>query len=331
MRGLVHASLVILVILPAGLAVQGAQEADTVALFADLQFMRGFLLSYPDSSMGHSVEAVLHLDDVDNVPVWRLCQWGTKHSLAGAPCVRSGHGDFCYENPAKTVIVGEPNSPNRDLVLELRGKLEYGANVRGPGDNWPHLLIEQDAIHLFPLDRLDRIQFDASLRLLYCTNHMTEDQSDPGLHAAQFQMFFIIKNINATSEDRGGYYWFGVPFYDSRYDVPPAYMARDAGKDDATGKFIYTLDGKVTGATSLKEGRWTTLRVDLLPHIKDGLQEAVKRGYLQSSDPAEYAVANMNLGWEMPGTFDAAIQVRNLRVLALPADNMRAAVRGWGD
>jgi hypothetical protein len=144
-------------------------------------------------------------------------------------------------------------------------------------------------------------------------------------------MFFIIKNIIATSEDRGGYYWFGVPFYDSRYDVPPAYMARDAGKDDATGKFIYTLDGKVTGATSLKEGRWTTLRVDLLPHIKDGLQEAVKRGYLQSSDPAEYAVANMNLGWEMPGTFDAAIQVRNLRVLALPADNMRAAVRGWGD
>ena len=86
----------------------------------------------------------------------------------------------------------------------------------------------------------------------------------------------------------------------------------------------------MTGTTSLKEGRWTTLRVDLLPHIKDGLpgggQEDTCRAPIRRN-----MVASMNLGWEMPGTFDAAIQVRNLRVLALPADNMRAAVRGWGD
>ena len=148
-----------------------------MALFADLQFRQGFLLSYPDSSKGRLVEAVLQLDDVNNVPVWRLCQWGTKHSLAGAPCVRSGHGDFCYENPAKTVIVGEPNSLNR-TCLELKGK---PSTVQGSEEHGslPHLLAEQDAIHLYCLDELSQIQFDISLRLLQCTSHMTNDQFDP--------------------------------------------------------------------------------------------------------------------------------------------------------
>lgn len=317
MMSFMHTSL-LLVVLPLGLAGGAVHKTGTVALFADTQFRQGLLLSYPDSSQGRSVEAVLQLDDANNVPVWRLCQWGTKYSLAGAPCVRSGHRDFCYENEAKKVIVGGPNSPNRDLILELRAKAEYGTNVRRSGESWPHLLVEQDAIHLYPLDELDGIQFDITLRLLYCTNHMTKDQFDPGLHAAQFQMFFIIKNISPASEDHGGYYWFGVPFYDSRYDVPPAYRAKDAGKDDATGRFIYTIDGKAAGMRSLKDGQWVALHVDLLPHIKEGVQEAVRRGYLKSPNPADYAVANMNLGWEIPGTFDAAIEVKNFSILALP-------------
>lgn len=322
----VYAVVLVMVIVPAALAARGAQGSDGVALFGDLQFRQGFLLSYPDSSKGRSVEAVLHLDDVDKIPVWRLCQWGTKHTLANAPCVRSGNGDLSYGNEAKKVIVGGSDSPNQDLVLELRAKAEYGTNIRRSGESWPHLLVEQDAIHLHPLDELDGIQFDIMLRLLYCTNYMTKDQFDPGLHAAQFQMFFIIKNISPASENHGGYYWFGVPFCDSRYDVPPAYMAKDAGKDDATGRFIYTVDGKAAGMMSLTDGQWVTLHVDLLPHIKDGLQEAVRRGYLKSSDPADYAVANMNLGWEVPGTFDGAMQVKNLNIRAYPGSGSGKAI-----
>jgi hypothetical protein len=54
--------------------------------------------------------------------------------------------------------------------------------------------------------------------------------------------------------------------------------------------------------------------VDLLPHLLKGLQEAAQRGYLKSPDPHDYAVANMNLGWEIPGTFDAAVQVQGLEI-----------------
>jgi len=129
-------------------------------------------------------------------------------------------------------------------------------------------------------------------------------------------MFFIIKNIDPASADSGNYVWFGVPFFDSRHDVPPAFMARDAGKGDATGKFIYTVDGRSLGVTPLQDGRWIALEVDLLPHVKKGIQEAVQRGYLKGSDSHAYAVANMNLGWEIPGAFDAAVQVRDLDIRA---------------
>jgi len=143
---------------------------------------------------------------------------------------------------------------------------------------------------------------------------MSADEYDPGLHAAQFQLFFIVKNVRPGSVDQGDYYWFGVPFYDNRHDIPPAFMAADAGKKDATGKFIYTVAGETLGEASLKTGHWIALDKDLLPHILKGLQEAVRRGYLKDSTPHDYAVANMNLGWEIPGTFDAAVQVQDLDV-----------------
>jgi hypothetical protein len=65
--------------------------------------------------------------------------------------------------------------------------------------------------------------------------------------------------------------------------------------------------------------------VNLLPHIRNGLLEAVKRGYLKSSDPHDYAVANMNLGWEIPGTFDTAVQIQDLEISAVSKDGRNSA------
>jgi hypothetical protein len=292
-------------------------------LFADFGFCRGFLLSHPDSSKGRAVEKVLDFADGNNVPVWRLCQWATKYSLATAPCVRGTEGTLSYENEGKRVVVGRSESPSRGLTLEIRGSAEYGSRPRRQGESWPHLLVEQDALRLHALDALDEVRLRIRVRLLYSRSAMPAAEYDPGLHAAQFQMFFIVKNIRPESADRGNYFWFGVPFYDSRYDIPPAYQAADAGKKDATGKFIYTVAGQVLGETSLKTGHWLALDVDLLPHILKGLQAAMQRGYLKSSDPHDYAVANMNLGWEIPGTFDAAIQVQDLEI--------SAALKGKGE
>jgi len=292
--------------------VRARQGTHVEPLFADTQFRQGFLLSYPDSSKGRAVERVLNFDDANNVPVWRLCQWATRYTLASAHCRRDPDSVLSYENEAKRVAVGNSDSPNKGLTLEIRGSTEYGTRARKLGESWPHLLIEQDATRLFALDELDTVRLRIRLRLLYSKNGMSADEYDPGLHAAQFQLFFIVKNIRRGSVDEGNYFWFGVPFYDSRHDIPPAFMAADAGKKDATGKFIYTIPGE----TSLKSGNWVAVDKDLLPQVLSGLQEATKRGYLKNPDPHDYAVANMNLGWEIPGTFDAAVQVQDLEISA---------------
>jgi hypothetical protein len=308
-------------------AIVRAEQPGRQDLFADPHFRRGFVLSYPDSSKGRAVEAVLSLGDANNVPAWRLCQWASKYSLATTPCSRGVSGDLFYENQGKKVLVGGPDSANRDLILDIRGSAEYGDRVRRSGESWSHLLIEQDAVVLRPLDALSEIRFSLGVRLLYYTSRMPADRYNPGLHAAQFQMFFIVKNIGPDSPDRGDFFWFGVPFFDNRHDVPPEYMAKDVGKGDATGKFIYTVAGEAVGVTPLKTGQWLTLDADLLPFIRSGLQEAVKRGYLKDTDPHHYAVANMNLGWEIPGTFDAAVQVRDLAISAIVGDSRDQATR----
>jgi hypothetical protein len=235
-------------------------------------------------------------------------------------CIRGADGTLSYENEGKRVAVGRSDSPNRGLTLEIRGSAEYGSRPRKQGENWPHLLVEQDALRLRALDELSEVRLRIRVRLLYSKSGMPAAEYNPGLHAAQFQMFFIVQNIRPGSADRGNYFWFGVPFYDSRYDIPPAYQAADAGKKDATGKFIYTVAGQALGETPLKTGQWLALDVDLLPHIVKGLREATASGYLKSSDLHNYAVANMNLGWEIPGTFDAAVQVQDLEISAVLKD-----------
>lgn len=285
-------------------------------VFLDTRFQQGFLLSYPDTSRDRATEAVLNLGDPSNRPIWRLCQWGTKHSLANVSLIRDRNGDASYSNEAKMIFVGAANSEKRDLILQINGRAEYGQQVRRYGQSWPHLLVEQDAVEIHSLAELRHFQFKLSFRLLGCKNNIRQEDYDPQLHAAQFQAFFIVKNTNRQSGDFGNYFWFGVPFFDSRYDIPPQHTARDAGKSDATGRFIYTIAGNEINNAPLKEGQWVTVQKDLLPCIKDGLKEAARKGHLTGCNPADYAVVNMNLGWEIPGTFDASMQVRDLEVVA---------------
>ena len=292
-------------------------DEDCRPIFADTQFQQGFLLSYPDTSKGRSIEAILNLGNNKNKPAWRLCQWATKYSLADTQPVRNEQGDAMYENQGKKVVVGGHSSPNRDLILEVRGKPEYGQTIREFGQTWPHLLVEQDAVETHTLDALNQLRLTVAFRLLSCQSNMTQDQYDPSLHTAQFQLFLIVKNVEAGSKDAGDYFWFGVPFFDSRYDIPPSHMAKDAGKKDATGKFIYTIDGQQVNTTPPANGDWIKIEKDLLPYIKDGLKEAVKRGNFSDSAPEHYAVVNMNLGWEIPGSFNAAVQIRDFNLCAV--------------
>ena len=303
----------------AGAEIAGADPGaggENPVLFRDLTYRRGFQLGFPSSAKGRAVEQILDAGDPAVSPVWRLCQWGTRRTLAGAPLVRLPNGDLSRENETKRVVIGGGGPERPDLVLEIRGGAEYEGRARRSGEAWPHLLVEQDAAEIVTLDRLARLDLEVTLRLAAFRDRM-EGRADPSLHAAQFQLYFIVKETAPGAGAKGDYFWFGVPFFDSRRPIPPPHRGKDVGKDDATGKLIYAIDGREALSAPLADGTPVTVRKDLLPFIRRGLAAAVEDGFLTSADPGRYAVVNMNLGWEIPGAFDAAMEVRGLSITAV--------------
>ncbi len=290
-----------------------AEPSRRVALFADTHFQQGFHLSLPSSKMGWQVAAVLKPEEARGEPVWRLCQWGTRHSLAGVKPTDTD-GDTVFENRAKRVVVGREGSASRDLILEIRASTEYD-RARRQGEAWPHLLVEQNARQKVPLSQVASLDLSVDLKLLYVRSHMGADY-DPGLHTAQLQLFLIVKNIDRTSADFGDFLWFGVPFFDQRHEFPIGHQARDAGKDDASGKFIYTIPGRDILPEPMRPGRWIRVAKDLRPAVLEALKTAVARRFLGTADPMQYSVVNINFGWELPGSFDAAVQVRDFMLSA---------------
>ena len=77
-------------------------KEEKLAIFQDIAFRRGFLLNFPSSTRGREVEKVLDGVDPAGRPVWRLCQWATRHSLAGAARVRLPNGDESWEKDRKS-------------------------------------------------------------------------------------------------------------------------------------------------------------------------------------------------------------------------------------
>ena len=285
-----------------------------IQLFEDTQFERGFRLSYTSSKHGRKAEAILNLGNSNNIPIWRLCQWGSRFSLADAEFEKFSDGTIGYRNIGKSVHVAPPGFTEYDLLLEVLAGAEYDGNPRQQGESWPHILVEQNTKHIHTLETLLDLHLHLSVKLSRFKQYLEEN--NPQLHAAQFQLFLIVKNINPQSEDHRDFFWFGVPIFDNRNDFPPPYMAKDGGKKDATGKFIYTIDGKNVIPSPVKSGEWIVIDSALLRHVIDGLRQAKTRGYLSTDSLSDYAVVNMNMGWEVPGIFDVGMKVKDFSLHA---------------
>ncbi|HEY6739061.1 MAG TPA: hypothetical protein VI076_09440 [Actinopolymorphaceae bacterium] len=257
---------------------------------------------------------VLDFGRQGGTPRWRLAEWWTRHSIAGTPVrhYRPGSvegttlGGVGYESPGKRVIRGHDGQ----LWLEAMASAEYD-RPRRSGEAWPHLLIEQvwglDGVRLADLAKL---HFGLTLRIGRLENRMAPADYDPGLHAAQVTAYFTIQNRDEDSPDHGSLVWFGVPVVDNRHDIPPAYYAEDSGHTGQTNQFIATMPGTEFWDRSVKDGRWHTCRADLVPYMRHAFAVAQERGYLPRTRLEQLRLTTFNLGWELPGTFDVALQLK---------------------
>ncbi len=297
------------------------EAASSRELIGDPRFERGCILWEPRP--GRHVEYGRLPGEAEGTePVWGLAQWSSREKLLpGSPRILPTGGRR-FANPAKAVTFGLPDTADADIALAVNGGVEYGDRARRKGEPWVHLLLEQRFENPPALAELSRARFHVEARKKAFRKHEMTDYS-PGLHAAQNQIFFTLANTNRASAGYGKLLWFGVPLFDDRERIPRGHQAQDFATGDASGMFIYTIPGAELTSRSLHDEGWITIDRDLLPDMITGLKTAWRAGFLNESHSlADYHVTGMNMGWEVPGTFDVEIQYRRLSLkVETPAPN----------
>lgn len=283
-------------------------------LITDPMFSRGFnLLGIRSIETGTQVLDILNYGNSTAAPpAWRLAQWGTRHSLKGAKLESTRPGEYRYANPGKAVTI---DTQTGELVLAAFASNEYDS-PRVPNQEWPHLLIEQYFHHRPLISELQELRMQLKVTLSQFTDQMTSETFDPTLHAAQLQLYLMVQNCDTSSTSHGDYFWFGMALFDNREAVPKEAWHKDGGKQDTTHKFIYIMPSRTFLLRGLIDGIRASVDVDVLPYIIKARQLARAEGFLTGTADEQLAVTSMNLGWELPGTFDVEARVHDLALVA---------------
>lgn len=295
------------------------QEEGVRELIADGAFARGVALA-PVSTMTVTSGGGFAATNVDTLrftegtepPAWQMCQWWSRHDLAGTPAERAG-STVRYANAGKCVERRDDGT----LMLGITTSAEYDA-PRRDGEQWPHLLVQQDFDPAPSVGAMESLTLEMELRLVECRNRMAGEEFDASLHTAQAPFYLHLRNANPASEDYGCALWVGIPTFDYRYERLAD--TETVHWDKGTATYIYTVPPRaVWGDISFHDRKPHAVCRDILPAVKRALEAMRERGELTGSTADDMTVTGMNFGWEVPGTFDAALEVRGI--------SLRAAMR----
>lgn len=294
-------------------APDAAGQEERVSLIEDLPLSGGFNLSALVSTARPLEIAQVMAAPGGGDAQWRLAQWGSRFSAHDAPLEILDDGARVLGNEAKRVVVLPGGLAGEGVVLSVRGGVEYDMRLRRQGEPWPHLLIEQKFAPSWVIHTFAEIPFQLEFQVLACDARVTEGL-DPGLHTAHVTMFLTLDNGNPNSADHNDMIWFGVPLFDARRDVPRGHQAVDGGQPNSTNKFICTIDGARFYDAPIRPGEWRALECNLVPLMQEALEASQAHGFLTDTRFEDLRISSMNLGWEVPGPYDCAIQIRRLRM-----------------
>lgn len=285
--------------------------ADTRELLRDSRFENGFTLLAPRTGQGQVGQ--LRFAGRSGTPAWEVAQWNSR--LPFTNTISEKNSTLCLSNVARWLSLDPAGTRGPTLTLGVDSRPEYGDHPRrSPAEPWVHLLVQQAIVGAPSAAQMAslRLRFEARLRE---AETFRPDGYSPGLHAAQFQVVLTLNNTRRDSAGFGDFLWLVVPLYDDRYDVPPEYVAQDFA--ETRGKLIFNPGATALGLKALRVGEWQNADCELRPWLERALEAARAKGYLRDSrDLADYTVAHINLGWEVPGMNRVAIDLRGLSLVA---------------
>lgn len=278
-------------------------------MFSDTDFTNGFAVYGPRHEDG-IIAQYAGASETTGKQAWNIAQWAVYRHPLTSESQRTDlpGGGFIYETPTMKLSVRD--SDKYLIRMEQRAGREYLGHVRQYGEEWPHFLLEQHACaDMEPtLGELNALEYESSFRLDYAECNMrAEDMNIDNMHHAQVTHYWAIADI-----DRMDWFWFGLNFYDSRFDLFPGYLHIDEGKADASNKMIYVEPQKTFTTQTAKSGEWMDIQLDILPLIKKAVTLAKAKGCLENAEFENMKIISTNLGFEMMGDFDAAFMLRKL-------------------
>jgi len=298
----------------------GAEIAQAVELIADPSFNEGF------TAKDRAGKQQVIQWKKDRPPVWDVAQHYSKNSITDPQWLSLRSNGLTFRGACQ-IFIAHPEEGGADIIMGVNAFKEFGGIYRKNGEPWPHEYVSQRISnpkgHLGStspqLSEIEHIDLSLDMRLLYDRSHQSIGYN-PQLHAALFLLFFTVQNLNPHSKGFGDYYWFGIGLYDSRERITRPLVHQDKGSalKQATDKLIYDVGIAPFTNKIVADGNWVTVRGDILPYIRAGLEESWKQGFLpESKDLADYRIGEITLGWEITGLNDAAVAVKNLRATAL--------------
>jgi len=302
------------------------EDLQKISLILDSNYENGFAVKGLGGDQGTTATVgTFNYLNVSGRPFWSLAQWTSKYDFMDQSVTtfkELGEGIFRYINPTKEFTVDTKNA-----ILTFGGIASncYDSPRASGSDSWFHILIESTFSMSgnnpdTNVSELKAVKIKLSSKLTKFEDKM-DGQADPGLHAAQFLMYLNIQNQDVNDPGYGEMIWLGLPIFDNRYE----WLDTSAMYDNGTGAMMYGIGNKklyMDGANFFDEGAivagetspWIQIDVDVLNDIKIAYEIARYRGYFKDTDFEELYISGMNIGWEIPGVYDAEMQVKDLSV-----------------
>ena len=285
-----------------------------ISLLADAKFEHGFEVEKTGvgNDTGGSRTRLDYMGTALEGSYWTIAQHCCNKSLLLG--TESKEGDwYVYtdheeaDEVSKTVRI---NPQTGSITLNALTSKDY-LHPRQGSEGWIHLLIQTGFTGVRELDVMEKLNLKIGFTFNRMDLMMTREEYDVNLHTAQFQLYFVIGTRNTRDESQQ--MWFGVPFFDYRNTELTSYSgALDAG----TNMYISSMGNEdIMDEVASVEKRFD-IDVDLKPYLGNALKNAQEKGFLANSVIDDLYLVNMNLGWEIPGTFDVGVDIHYFDLIA---------------
>ena len=289
-----------------------AASAQSANILHDAAFAGGFTVYCTDPD-ADTVAGRLVCDSTATA-VWNLRQYNSRFDMAQCTLEsfgnrytfsRAGNGNL----NAKTLTV---NPSRGSLTLECNASAEY-TGIRRAGSPWVHMTVDA------PTDTV-RMGKGGQMKMNFAFRETLYEDcmgflADRKLHGAVYRVFLRFRNLNVESGLYGKQFRLGMVIFDNRYmGQSRAESVSASGEEGVLFDYYAPTSRYLAGGKLPKVRQKGSVNADVEKMLSEAIAAAQAAGILGECYPAEWEIVGCDFGWEMTGTYNAALEVRGVAI-----------------